>query len=293
MILDFIAVGILVGAIIAILVIIWRKFPMLAAINIATLKKQRQNKVKRGLIEDRLKRKLASLRARTVLKNGNGERNGNGNAKKPSIIRGFYDSLRKMEQSYRNKIREQEPQDEGEKEKSVTILIKEAQSLAEQEKYKEAESKYIEAISVDSKSVEAYESLGELYTEMKDYDHAKEIYKYLLKLRSTDSFEEPRKDDGKIERGDASSVSLGKEVAGYHVDLGEVYLESGEPQKALDCFQEAVKLEPNNPRNLDRLAETAIELKDKNLAQSTIDKLREVNPENEKLVEFAEALKKL
>ncbi|MFA5134494.1 MAG: tetratricopeptide repeat protein [Patescibacteria group bacterium] len=291
MILDYIAIAVLAAAIIAILVILWRKFSILAAINTETIKEEQQSKVKRSLIEGRLKRKLASMRARSVLKNGNVD--GSSSESKPSAIRGFYNALRKLEQNYRSKIRELEPQDEGAKEKNVSILIRDARALRDSELYKEAEQKYIEAISVDSRSVEAYENLGGLYVELRDYDHAKEIYQYLLKLRSTDLSESPNKQTGSIDRGDVSTVSLAKEVAGYHVELGEVYRAEGEPQKALDCFQEAVKLEPNNPRNLDRVAETALELKDKPLVQATVDKLREVNPENEKLAEFEEALKQL
>ncbi len=298
MILDFIAVGVVVVCIGIIISIITKKFPSLAAINTDTIKKHQHDKVKKGLVESRLKRKLLRFTP-TALSNTKKE---NGSAPKgPSAFRRFYEKLKGLEENYRAKIQETEPKDEKVTEKNKTLLHKEARELAEEGNFKEAEGKYIEAISLDKKYTDAYEGLAEAYVEMKDFEHAEEIYQYLLKLHtSTDeddgnSGNQDTRQDGSPENGrdTSTSVSLNKDVAEYHVELGSVYIEMEQTEKALDCFLEAVKLEPNNPRNLDHLISAAIKIGRRELARKYVDKLAEANPENEKLKEFNKAIEEL
>ena len=71
MIYDFIAVGIIVVGIGLIFFIVSRKFPTIAAINTNVLEKHKQGKVKKFLIEDRLKRKLTALKLRSMFTKGN------------------------------------------------------------------------------------------------------------------------------------------------------------------------------------------------------------------------------
>ena len=56
---------------------------------------------------------------------------------------------------------------------------------------------------------------------------------------------------------------------------------------------EALEIEPNNPRYLDLAITLAIEVKNKNYALTLLERLREVNPENAKLVELFEEISKL
>ena len=67
----------------------------------------------------------------------------------------------------------------------------------------------------------------------------------------------------------------------------------GKKEEALLNFKEAVRLSPNDPKNLDTLFSAAIEVKDKYLANTTFDKLKQADPNNQKLDEIEEKLKVL
>jgi len=142
----------------------------------------------------------------------------------------------------------------------VNKLFVEAELAFKAEDWSEAEKKYLEIISLDMKNIEAYEKLGWTYFEIKDYEHAKETFEFIKKLNS--------KNDE------------------IYFGLGEVYSVMDRKEEALLNFKEAVMLSPNSPKNLDALLNLAIEMKDKFLAESTFDKFKQVNPENQKLDEL-------
>jgi tetratricopeptide (TPR) repeat protein len=293
MIYEFIAIGIIVICIVSIVIIITKKFPILAAINITALQKYKQDKIKKGLIEDRLKRKFKAFSFRALFKSG---------SEKPRspIFENFYKYLKILEQRYRDKIRTREPEERETAEKKKIILLSEAKKLFEEAKFKEAEDKYIETISLDSKYIEAYEGLAETYFKIKDFEHTKEIYGYLIKMNAQDSSKKEDQREISLKEGInekekdySQSTSLSNQVARHQVDLGEVFMATEEYEKALGCFQEAVKLEPNNPRNLDAIIGVAVKLEDKILAREYYNKLKEVNPENEKLKDISGVIKAL
>lgn len=68
MIYDFIAISIIVISLVIIAVIITKKFPIVSSINVASIPKHKQEKVKDDLIEDRLKRKFRDLKAKTTIR---------------------------------------------------------------------------------------------------------------------------------------------------------------------------------------------------------------------------------
>lgn len=288
MIYDFITIGIIVASLIIIAVIISRKFPMMAAINTAVLPKHKQDKIKKDLIEDRLKRKFSFLNFKKMLTKTDAGDN------QSSFVARFRNMVKNLEQKYKQKITELEPADQNDVDRKKIIIRQEAKALVDQEKFKEAEGKYIEVISLDPKDIAAYQGLAEVYTLMKDYLHAKETYNFILKLNATDdsayeqlgqiAFREGKLDEA--EKDYMQSLSLNSQVAGYHVDLGEVYVAMGDFKKALRSFEEAIRLEPNNPRILDCAVTATIKLKDKESARKYFKKLKEVNPENEKLSEL-------
>ncbi|MDP2684366.1 MAG: tetratricopeptide repeat protein [bacterium] len=301
MFIEYIAIGIIVISIGVIVYIGFKKFPVLSSINIGSIQKHQQDKIKKGLLEDRLFRKFKSFNIKKIVGVKNENNNVSNGENNTTWFGRTYEKLRNMEKKYRDRIKMQLPKDKDEQKKNKSILLNEAKELAEKEEYKQAEEKLIELISLDSKFIEAYEGLADVYFEMKDYEHAKEIYNYLLKMNSQDdaSFDHL----GKIEaqKGNftkakdefTKSISLNNTVASYHVDLGEIYMATAEYKRAMECFQEAIKLEPNNPKNLDALIKVAVKLHDFSLAAETFDKLKEVNPENEKLGEIKQEIDEL
>jgi tetratricopeptide (TPR) repeat protein len=291
MILDFIAIGVIIVCLGVVIYIISKKFPIISAIDIQNLSKHKQEKVKSDLMEERLKRKLDVLNIKKYFQKKNGE------SIKFPVIQKMRNFLKELEQRYQKKVSEAEVEDLP-IEKKKTILLAEAEELVAKDQDAEAEQKFIELISLDARFKEAYHGLADLYLKKKDYDHAKEIFQYLIKLNATDdaSFEhlgqiaKTRGDLAEAEKDYLQSISLNNRVAGYQADLAEVYQAKGEHAKALEHFQEALKLEPNNPRYLDMTIDMAIVLKKNDVARQYYEKLKEVNPENEKLNEFKKVL---
>lgn len=290
MIYNYIAIGVIIASMGIIIYIISRKFPVISSINTDTLQKHRQNKVKKEIIEHRLKRKLTAFKLTSLFKKDHeGEAQDKG-----SLLGNLYKSLKGLEKRYQAKIKAIEPQEEDSVAKNKSLVLKEAESLIAEDKLKEAEDKFIEAVSLDNKFIAAYEGLAELYQKMKDPEHAKEIYQYLIKIHATDDQEALTPKSDRINGNDpAQLVSLNSQVAGYHFELGEVYLALDEADSALASLKEAAKLEPNNPRILDALVALGISLKDKALAKMYYDQLKEANPANDKLKELQKEIRNL
>ncbi len=143
---------------------------------------------------------------------------------------------------------------------TVRAMLQEAKELLERHEWDRAEKLLIEIISANPRHIEAYERLGRLYFQKKDYDLALETWSFLNKLAPEDP-----------------SVLAA---------LGEVEVTRGRLQTARSYFEQAVALRPNNPKYLDFLIDILIQLQDVHEAMTTLDRLRESNPENKKIEVF-------
>ena len=72
--------------------------------------------------------------------------------------------------------------------------------------------------------------------------------------------------------------------------MAEIFLIKGDNDNALTMIQNALTLAPKNPKYLDFLIELSILINNKYLAEITWDKLKEVNPENQKLAGLQERI---
>lgn len=295
MTLDYIALGVVVVSIGGILMILARKFPVLASIDTQRIPRHRNLETKADLIESRLYRKFMVYAQRLAQR-----------------IRPIFAWLEASRQRLRTWIRELEHRyqvptahlsDVGKAERSqqITRLLEEGGELAKNEEYAESEKKYIEVISLDPKNVDAYKGLGELYYMMKDFEHAREVFQHALVLNTKDDAMHARLGNiaaqlGHFEEAQSEyleSVALNSQIADHHIDLGETYVQMHKPLEAFQSFSQAVKIEPNNPRNLDALIEQAIVLKKKDVAIQALRTLSDVNPENQKLKDFQERIDNL
>jgi len=287
MVLDII-ISVIAGlSLLVILAAVIRKFPLLSAIDTKTVPQEKESQVKNVLLEQRLKRKMASFSARVKqnLSPVIGQVSGQ--------LKSWSHQIRALEKIYREK-RGKSPltlEEKDEAAQRIKILLKEAEEYIMQEEFKKGEAKCIEVISLDKNNLEAYHLLADIYLGLKDYEHAKEIFSFLIKLNEKDdrafsglgliasslgNLQEARDDF-------LASINLNNKTAAYQIDLARVYQALGETDKALNCAQEALRLEPKNPKNLHNLLQICLEAKNKGLAIITFDKLKEVNPENQKL----------
>lgn len=246
-----------------ILIIVMRKFSAMANLDVENIPAEKEAKFKEQIATSRLKRSLTkwSSRLTKVFRVG-GEKLG-------EFFRWSFNRLHEMKKEYNAP---KEPETPEEKEVKIKELFLKSEDLDKREDFEEKEKSFIKIIEFDSKNIEAFESLGELYFESKKYDEAKQAFAHVLKLLPDDETDKQ---------------------AGIYYDLALVYKETEENDEAGETIKMAVKLAPNNPRYLDAMLEISLINKDKFLAGETLAKLKEVNPENAKLAEWEEKINEM
>ena len=261
---DLIILGLLIGALVLLIVLVAMKWKRLRLIDVEAMPAAKLRKKKYKLIEGRLQRRTGSVRERyTAIVGPVMERS-------RAAFHAAYDKLIALEKKYTHQSESSKPQTQEDKEKRRQKVAKMIETGAEQFKsgnLGEAEQMFLDIIRLNPKEVEAYEYLGEVYLEKKEYDHAIETLDFAKKLNPNDDR--------------------------IYYDLAMVHRKQGDNEKALELFKQAVDLAPKNPKNLDTLLDVAIEMKDRFLARETLWKLREANPENNKLDELEQIVKDL
>lgn len=239
------------------------KFSTLAALDLEAMPEHRQKQKKANLVSDRLSRKLSGSRrgARAWLTRFTAVLKKN--------FSGVMNYLQDLEQRYRAaaQVGAASDADVAASTASIITLVQEGDALVENEKYSEAEKKYIAAVAVDPRSLAAYKGLVEVYTNLKDPEHAIATLQFMEQLDPKDET--------------------------TYRNLAELYRETDKIEEAMDAMEQALALAPNNPKNLDAFIEIAILNKLKYRAQGTLDKLKEVNPENKKLEKYQEEINQL
>jgi tetratricopeptide (TPR) repeat protein len=274
--------------------IVISKFPQLSLVETSSSSDDKQDGLKKALLEQRLKRQFSGgfKILFSILKPiGN---------KIVDWFEHIVTNFKKKEEEYRHKLLHADFKEEVDKEQKISKLLISAQELLLDKKTKEAEERYIDILKVDPQNKEAYMKLARLYWEQKDYDHAIELYKYMLKIM----------EDGKIysnlgaiaeERGNLkeaednylSALDSNDDVDEVYFNLAKLYSEQEDLSKSLDMIQKSIEIQPSNPKYLDFLLQIAILVQDKKLASETWQTLANVNPENQKLEEYKELVDEL
>ena len=258
----------LVLIVISLLVIIFlvvRKFSVLANLDLNTIQSEREEKIKKRIIESRIKRNfmkhyMKMMRMTKPIK---------------EIVAGFiksqHDKLLDAKEEYKSKKSVEMP------ENKIDKLFLEFEDLEKNEDIDGAEKKLIEIIGIDGKNIKAFRELGNLYFDRKDYNEAKQTFEHVIRL-----FEKEEVDA-------ANSVKL----SDIYFDLASVLRAMEDLDNVIVNLDKSLALEPNNPRYLDTKLEISIMNKDKDLALETYNKLKEVNPENQKLEELKKQIEEI
>jgi tetratricopeptide (TPR) repeat protein len=245
-----------------IVVIIIRRFPAIASLDVDNIPEEKEARIKEQILGSRLKKNFVKWTSK-ISKFFKWANKG-----LVSRTEQFYNKLVDVKASY-NEENVASEQDKGER---VAKLFEELEELDEREDFEQCEAKLIEIIGLDSKNAKAFEKLGDIYYENKQYSEAKRTYEHALKLIGEDEAETR---------------------AEIYFDLASVSKNKNELDQALSYIKEALRDTPNNPRFLDTLMEISIMNKDKVLAKSTYDKLAKVNPENQKLEEWGKKIEEI
>ncbi len=259
---NIIPLILILACLIAIIVIVARKFSVLANLDVDNIPSEKEGKFKEMIAGNRIKRNIygKSLKIKNGLSSvfnkffSWGER--------------YYGRLKEMKNHYDEELKSGEEKQENQ----VETLMDEVSNLNPKENYEEIENKLIKVIGLDSKNSFAFEKLGDIYFDNKRHKEAKETYEYLLNL--LEEGEEDRK-------------------AKIYFYLALLNKEEEKYDQVLSNIKEALEISPNNPRYLDIKLETSIILEDKKSAEETLGKLEEVNPENQKIEKFKKQIKEL
>ncbi len=234
-----------------------KKFSVLANLDTENIQAEKEAKFKERIISSRLKRnffKWSAKLMKTIRPVGDAA---------GKFFKWIYKKLHELKEDYQSE--ETVLSEDGIKQK-IKALFDEAEAFKKQDNLIEAEKKHIEIIGLDGRNIKAFDALARLYFERKEYKEAKQTFEHVLKL----------KEDG--EETD--------QLPQTYFDLALVCEATGNLDEAMGNLGKALKLEPNNPRYLDIMLKISIINKDKVSALEAYNKLAEVNPDNQKLVEF-------
>lgn len=259
-IIDWVIIAIIGTSFLVIALLVARKWKKMLLLDLSAMPAAQLKRKKYKLMEERFERKtkdaLGSFgKVFAPVKGSIGD-----------SWRKLNDKLVRLERKYRHAEVEGDDSKEGQEKtrQKIAELMEKGATLVKDGQHAEAEELFVDVVRLDTQNVEAFEYLGEIYLQKKEYDHALESLEYAKKLNP--------KDD-KI----------------YYV-LGKVYQDQEDDDKALEYFKQAVELADSNPRNLDALVYAALDAEDKLLARQMINKLRKVNPEHGKLEEMEERM---
>lgn len=242
-----------------IIVIVVKKFSVLANLDAENIPAEKEAKFKERIISNRLKRNIIKWWAklsRLLTPVGSAASN---------FFKLILGKLYQLKNDY--KAGEGETADTEQK---IGQLFVQAEEFSKHDDLASAEKKYIAIIGLDSKNLKAFKELGRLYFEQKEFEEAKQTFEHTLKLKQDD-----------------------EDIYDIHFSLAQVYRAMGKWPEAVGSLKKALKIEPSNPRYLDTMLEISIIIKDKALALDTYEKLFKANPENNKLEEFKKQIDEL
>ncbi|MEI8361364.1 MAG: tetratricopeptide repeat protein [bacterium] len=264
--------------------IVMRKFPALASLDIDAIPANKEAQFKQQIISMRLKRSFMFWLVRFNL------------ITRPmvQVINNFFSTMYHKLLELRDKERQGKIVTLEQVDRHVDRLIDEAESLGKQDDFAVAEKKLIEAISLDSKNVEAFKALAHLYFDKKDYEEAKQTFEHVLKLSENDEDAYESLAEIAREGGDLGSakedykalLKINNQQSETYYNLAMVCEATKEYHEAITNIKSALAIEPNNPRYLDTQLRISIITKDKILALDAYGRLKLVNPENQKLDEL-------
>lgn len=256
---------------IGVIVIVGRKFSVLANIDVAEIQSEKNAQLKQQIIASQLRRRFGRAGiffARLLNPFSRFLRNS---------FDWLYDRLNNWQKSQANR----EAAFGQEISKRIDVLLFEAEELVRDGRLEAAEKKYIEIIGLDPKNFRAFKDLGEVYLKNQNLNEAKQTLEHALRLNKKSLLEEEKTSE---------SITKDTDIAQAHFLLAQVFEESGELAKAIVQLKKALKIEQNSPRYLDRLIEVSILKKDKISALQAFSQLETANPENQKLPNFKERI---
>lgn len=280
--------------------IIFRKFPQLANLDLENLPAEKVYRKKQEIISKRIAASSLQMKAKWKNRTEPLKKFWGVLQLKFRIYVGKIERLLHHEQSI--KIKEANSVlSKEEKAQKVRGLVQEGQNFLQSNQLEEAEASFIATIKINSKATDAYKGLADVYILKGAVEEAKQTYLFILQL-------DPKDDTVMVKLGDIfetqdnteqaieyyqKAILINDSFAARFVHLCELLTKIEQYEVAKEAIIQAVELEPQNPKYLDLMIETAILCKDKALAEEGFASLRLVNPENQKLESLKDRIGKL
>ncbi|PIT86533.1 MAG: hypothetical protein COU33_02570 [Candidatus Magasanikbacteria bacterium CG10_big_fil_rev_8_21_14_0_10_43_6] len=290
----------IVSSLAVILVIVIKKFPQLSLLDVENLPEVKEEKKKDQVLKKRATKKTKETKIRQHAK-----------------VKLFLDGLKTVQNKFRGYVGKVErrvieknagfPEEAPQAEVTQTNkdrsreLIKQAKSAYDANQLDSAESKYIAVIRLDHKNAEAYRGLIDVYFKRGQFDEAAETCQFFLQLNPKDDWGHVKMADIYEEQGDIpksiqhyqEAVLINDSISTRFAKLAQLLQQVEQYETAIEAIEQALDIEPENPKYLDNFAELAILVFDKTRANNAYERLRLANPSNQKLDSLKQRIAKL
>lgn len=289
MVFDVIPVLLMFTSFATIVVIIGRRLPQIAALNVEEMVEAQTATKKRQLLLERLEARMKTLAV------GVWGSTATVRQRAAETLGETYDKLQRLDRRHRFAVAEQPA------EVVVRDMLVAADAAREEERWRDAEQLYLDVLRLDDHNRNAYVGLGYTYRGLEQFEESAGSFEFALRLKGDDmpgwaDLADIYTQLGRIDdavRAYRHVVALDPTNSDYLIVMGDLLVQNGQLDAALQVFTDAVERESSNPRCLDRLIETAIACGQKKTAQMALRKLKKVNKDNQKIEEFDERIRAL
>lgn len=263
--LVYISLTLLILSILIIFKIISKKFTTLALLDLDYLPGRKEAKFKNQIITKRLDRDIDKVEGFF------GKFKEFFNHRFGTFLQQFHLRLERSKEQYQK----QKKLTLNERQEKISSWFSEAKEAIKKDDLDKAEELLISIINLNNRYLPAFIELGDVYFESRKYLEAKQTFVHVLKVLSKKTI------------NDFSDYRSKKEL---FFSLANVNKYLNNLDEAIDNLQDALDLERNNPRYLDLILELSILNKDYAVAENSLRRLEESNPENKKISEFRSRL---
>lgn len=280
-------------------VIVIRKFPQIALLDVENIPEVKEGKKKNEFLRKRTEDHVLRLKQ-----------------KRSTQLAPFFDFLKRFQTAFRRYVSRIErrlveehrpsrqvstPEDLQERQQHIRALLNEGHFAISASDYTTAEKSFISAIRLDSKNSDAYQGLADVYDRQGQREEAKQTYQFLFQLHPTDDrilvkLAELAEAQHELEEAVEyyqQAVLMNDHLSARFAKLAELLAELKQGETALEAMHQALDLEPQNPKYLDMMVEISIMVGNKESASKAFQALRMANPENQKLPIFKERIAKI
>ncbi|EKD49778.1 MAG: TPR protein [uncultured bacterium] len=180
----------------------------------------------------------------------------------------------------------------------IRNLVWEARKAVKKREYTRAEKFYVKIISIDPRNLDVYKGLGEVYTKQGNFSDAAKAYKHVVRQGSADEKILLALGEVLIKKKAFSEamdflkrvIKLNEKSAPGYALLGQTYRGMRLDKEALKMFETSVGLDSKNVSYLMFLVEAAEKRGLDVIAKMNLNKILELEPENEKAKEKLDRL---